>query len=120
MVVQKTMKIDKGLLAGSTTMLILRLLEICDMYGYQMIEQMEKQSGNVFSLRAGTLYPLLHGLERQGMITSYDIEEGCIRPRKYYQITQSGKQMLDSKRAEWTAYVTAVGRVMGGTVHATT
>ena len=114
-----TMKIDKSLLTGSTTMLILRLLETCDMYGYQMIEQMEKQSENVFTLRAGTLYPLLHGLERQGMITSYDIEEGCVRPRKYYQLTKSGKKLLDGKKAEWDAYVTAVDRVMGRAVHVT-
>jgi len=89
------------------------------MYGYQMIEQMETQSEHVFSLKAGTLYPLLHGLELRGMITSYDIEEGCIRPRKYYQLTKNGKQLLSDKKTEWDAYVTAVDRVMGRAEHAT-
>ena len=114
------MKPDKSLLAGSTTMLVLRLLESCDMYGYQMIEQMEQQSQQVFSLKAGTLYPLLHGLEQQGMVTSYEIEEGCVRPRKYYQLTKNGKKLLAEKKAEWDTYKAAVERVMGGVVLAAT
>ena len=64
------MKIDKSLMTGSTTMLILKLLSMEDMYGYQMIEQLEKRSENVFTLKAGTLYPLLHKLEQQGILTS--------------------------------------------------
>jgi transcriptional regulator, PadR family len=59
------MAIDKSLLTGSTTMLILRLLEEADMYGYQMIEELSKKSNNVFALKAGTLYPLLHNLEQK-------------------------------------------------------
>ena len=56
------MAIDKSLISGSTTMLILRLLENKDMYGYEMIENLEKKSENIFTLKAGTLYPLLHSL----------------------------------------------------------
>ncbi len=58
------MAIDKSLLTGSTTMLILKLLEEADMYGYQMIEELTQKSKNVFALKAGTLYPLLHSKER--------------------------------------------------------
>ena len=57
------MKIEKSLVSGSMMLLILRLLEEKDMYGYEMIEALREKSQNVFELKAGTLYPLLHGLE---------------------------------------------------------
>ena len=48
------MAIDKSLISGSTSMLLLRLLEDKDMYGYEMIETLEQKSKNVFALKAGT------------------------------------------------------------------
>ncbi len=48
-------------------LLILRLLEE-DMYGYEMIEALREKSQNVFELKAGTLYPLLHGLEEKNFV----------------------------------------------------
>ena len=57
------MAIDRSLVSGSMGMLILRLLSEKDMYGYEMIDTLKKRSENVFELKAGTLYPLLHGLE---------------------------------------------------------
>ena len=56
------MALHKSLVSGSTALLILRLLEEKDMYGYEMIELLRKRSKNVFELKAGTLYPLLHSL----------------------------------------------------------
>lgn len=108
------MKIDKSLMSGSTTMLILGLLKNNDMYGYQMIEELERRSENIFTLKAGTLYPLLHTLESQGMIESYDAEIESVRPRKYYRITKKGKKLLKEKEAEWKAYTSAVNQVLGG------
>ena len=57
------MAIDKSLLSGSTTLLVLKLLEDGEMYGYQMIEELRRRSDWTFELKAGTLYPLLHTLE---------------------------------------------------------
>ena len=54
------MAIDKSLIAGSTAILVLKLLEEGDLYGYQMIERLRERSADTFSLKAGTLYPLLH------------------------------------------------------------
>lgn len=108
------MKIDKSLMTGSTTMLILRLLENNDMYGYQMIEELDKRSQNIFTLKAGTLYPLLHTLEQQDMIESYDTDFESVRPRKYYRITKKGKKLLEDKKAEWEVYSSAVNQVLGG------
>ena len=108
------MSIDKSLLTGSTTMLILKLLEDRDMYGYQMIEELFKRSDDTFSLKAGTLYPLLHNLEDQGMVNSYDENADSARTRKYYSITKKGKGLLADKKAEWKSYSSAVNQVLQG------
>lgn len=105
------MAIDKSLISGSTSMLILRLLEDKDMYGYEMIETLEEKSKNVFTLKAGTLYPLLHSLEQKNYLTSYENEvNGKIR--KYYSITKDGSRYLKSKKDEWQEYQTAVLNVL--------
>lgn len=108
------MIINKSLLTGSTTLLILKLLDDKDMYGYQMIEELTKRSDNTFSLKAGTLYPLLHSLEEQGIVISYDENVDSARIRKYYRITKKGKKMLNEKKEEWEAYSSAVNRVLKG------
>ena len=53
------MAVDRSLVSGSTTMLLLKLLSEKDMYGYEMIETLREKSQNVFELKAGTLYPCL-------------------------------------------------------------
>ena len=63
-------KVDKSLLSGSTTLLLLQLLSEKEMYGYEMIETLRERSQNVFELKAGTLYPLLHGLEGKRFLES--------------------------------------------------
>ena len=73
-------------------MLLLKLLEENDMYGYQMIEQLQQRSDNVFALKAGTLYPLLHNLEEQGLLQSYEQTADTGRKRKYYSITKAAKK----------------------------
>ncbi|SNS18064.1 transcriptional regulator, PadR family [Anaerovirgula multivorans] len=113
------MAIDKSLYTGSTTMLILKLLEEADMYGYQMIEELNRKSKNVFELKAGTLYPLLHALEQKELVTSYDETADNTRVRKYYSITKNGHKYLHEKKKEWKAYTSAVNDVLGGTNYAT-
>ena len=105
------MAIDKSLISGSTSMLVLRLLEDKDMYGYEMIETLEAKSNNVFTLKAGTLYPLLHALEEKNLLTSYESEVNG-KVRKYYSITKGGKKYLSAKKEEWQEYQTAVLSVL--------
>jgi PadR family transcriptional regulator PadR len=114
------MAADKGLLSGSTTMLILKLLEEKDMYGYQMIEELSKKSDDTFNLKAGTLYPILHGLENEGLVSSYDDSADSARVRRYYHLTDKGKGLLVEKQAEWKAFSKAVNKVLrGGESYAT-
>ena len=105
------MAVDKSLLTGSMTMLILKLLSEKDMYGYEMIDTLRKKSQNVFELKAGTLYPLLHGLEEKGMLTVYE-QEYLGKTRKYYSITKEGKKLIKSKTEEWNEYSGAIANVL--------
>ena len=65
---------NKTLTYGNADMLVLKLLDNQDMYGYEIIEQLSEQSNNVFKLSAGSLYPLLHNLESKRLVESYDAE----------------------------------------------
>lgn len=105
------MPIDRTLVSGSMSMLILRLLSEKDMYGYEMIDTLRKRSENVFELKAGTLYPLLHSLEDKNYLTSYE-EEVLGKVRKYYSITRDGRRFLEKKQAEWEQYAKAVTNVL--------
>ena len=108
------MTIDKTLLAGSTATLILKLLDGQDMYGYQIIEELARRSDNTFQLKAGTLYPLLHGLEKKGLLESYEQNADSARIRKYYHLTNKGKKHLKEKTDEWKEYSSAVSKVLEG------
>jgi DNA-binding PadR family transcriptional regulator len=108
------MAVDKSLQTGSTTMLLLKLLEEQDLYGYQMIERLEERSNNVFALKAGTLYPLLHNMEEQGLLTSYEQTAETGRKRKYYSITKKGRELLSAKEKEWNVFSGAVNKVLQG------
>jgi PadR family transcriptional regulator PadR len=107
------MGLNKELLKGSTVILVLTLLEREPMYGYQMIAAMDHHSGGVFRFKEGTIYPILHALESEGyLIADWSQGEGE-RKRKYYKITNRGRDHLQALRAEWVTFRTAVDRVIG-------
>ncbi len=108
------MKINKELMKGSTSILILTLLERENMYGYQITQELKKRSDNTFELKEGTLYPTLHALEKEESVESYwyDTEEG--RRRKYYKITDTGRELLKHKRQEWDIFAKAMNNIIGG------
>lgn len=107
------MKIDKELLKGSTNLLVLSLLENENMYGYQMIKTLKEKSEDLFELKEGTLYPILHNLEEKGLINSY-WDEATAKKRKYYSITEEGRKHLKSKKEEWNTFSNGISKVIGG------
>ncbi len=107
------MKISKELLKGSTKMLILEMVKDENMYGYQMIKKLKEKSNNVFEFKEGTLYPILHSLEEEGLISSY-WDDTTGKKRKYYAITIKGKKSLKEKNGEWKIFSESVNRVIGG------
>ena len=112
------MKADRSLLNGSAALLVLSLLAAEDMYGYQMIAQLEARSDHTFTLKEGTLYPILHTLERDGAVKSYEKEAPTGRTRKYYHVTKKGLRLLDEKKEEWTEFSKTVNAILAGTAPA--
>jgi len=105
-------KVNKELLKGSTVMLILSILSRKDMYGYGMIKEIDKRSRGVFELKEGTLYPILHSLEGEGMVESYWERSENGRKRKYYKITAKGRHQMKQREREWVIFSRAVGKVL--------
>ena len=108
------MELEKSLVSGSMSLLVLKLLEDGDLYGYQMIDELRRRSDNTFRLRAGTLYPLLHSLEEKGLVTAYEQTAESGKTRRYYHLTQQGRDALREKEDAWNAYAQAVDRVLKG------
>lgn len=106
---------DKTLTYGNVDMLVLKLIESRDMYGYEIIEELEKQSDQTFRLSAGSLYPLLHNLESKNLVESYETEvsgKSPGKPRKYYRITEFGRKYLQEKSQEWEKYSSAINHIL--------
>ena len=96
---------------GGMDMLILHLLAERDMYGYEMVTELAERSSDVFQLKEGTLYPLLHRLEKEGSVSAYELKkEG--RVRRYYRLTRKGGEKLRERRDAWDAYSGAVNAVL--------
>ncbi len=107
------MKIEKSLLSGSTPLLILSLLKDGDMYGYEMVDALANRSDHTFELKEGTLYPLLHTLEKNKLVESYIKAGPGGRERKYYRLTEAGRGELEHKTAEWRLFTEKVNAVIG-------
>ena len=80
----------------------------------EMIRKLEERSSRVFSLKEGTLYPILHSLEEQEAVESYEKCADTGRVRKYYHLTKKGRHLLREKQKEWEIYEKAVHDVMKG------
>lgn len=95
-----------------TSLLVLSLLRGQDLYGYQMITELERRSDHTFQMKEGTLYPVLKKLENSGYVTAYEAEANG-RTRKYYHITQKGLKQLAREADEWSTYAHGVNSVLG-------
>ena len=104
--------IPPKLMASSTDMMILKLLEQEDMYGYRIIREIAARSKDTFKLNEGTLYPILHMLEKEGHLTSYDGQSETGRSRRYYHITTQGQLHLTARMEEWHVFSDAVSLVL--------
>ncbi|WP_425446898.1 PadR family transcriptional regulator [Dethiothermospora halolimnae] len=103
---------NKELLKGSTETLILSLLSNEPMYGYGLIKKLNVISDGVFKLKEGTLYPILHSLEKKKLVEAYWEKKENSRKRKYYKITKKGQKELSSKEKEWNTFSKTVNKVL--------
>ena len=101
----------RELLKGSIEPLILSLLSEESMYGYQLVKEMDERSSGYFHLREGTLYPALHRLEREGHVVGIWKNSPSGQSRRYYEITPSGHERLDTMLHEWNRFTSAVNLI---------
>lgn len=104
---------DRELVKGSTSLLVLQLLNERDMYGYELVKEMDRRSDHNLQMKEGTLYPALHKLEKQEFIACYWQNQEKGPARKYYQITAEGKEILQAKTSEWHRYVQVMNNLIG-------
>jgi PadR family transcriptional regulator, regulatory protein PadR len=101
-------------LKGSLPTLILEALSHGPSHGYEIATSIKRRSEGVLDFKEGTLYPALHTLERDGMLSSYpELENG--RTRRYYKLTDKGIKTLEKSRLEWQRMAGAIGGILGGT-----
>ncbi len=93
--------IKKELVAASAEALVLSLLAKGESYGYAIIQEVRARSGDELQWSDGMLYPVLHRMERKGLIKSRWGESETGRKRKYYSVKKEGQRMLAQHRAQW-------------------
>ncbi len=107
------MKFERELLKGVAPVVVLEILSRGKMYGYELSETLEQRSKGILSLGRGTLYPLLYNLEAKGLITAEWEQSESKRKRRYYSITDDGKDQLAKQKEQWTALQQGVNLVFG-------
>ena len=95
-----------------TSLVVLHLLSVADMYDYEMIAALEKKCDSTFTMKEGTLYPILRGLENSGAVTAYRQVSPAGRERKYYHLTERGRKQLAEETRQWRAYEGAINAVL--------
>jgi PadR family transcriptional regulator, regulatory protein PadR len=95
--------LTRELVAASTEPLVLSILSKGESYGYALIQEVKRLSGDKIEWTDGMLYPVLHRMEREGWIESRWAEAETGRKRKYYSIKKEGKKALKDQREQWGA-----------------
>lgn len=101
--------IDKELVAATSASLALSILSEADSYGYEMIQRVAELSDSELEWSEAMLYPVLHRLESQGLLTSYWESPPGGRRRKYYALTDAGRRKLEDKQRQWRIVADALG-----------
>lgn len=82
---------------GVLELCVFKLLEKRDWYGYELVSEISK----IISISEGTIYPLLRRVNKEGDVTTYLEESKSGPPRKYYQLTDKGKDVSEQLTNEW-------------------
>jgi DNA-binding PadR family transcriptional regulator len=95
------MEIGKDLVAASATPLVLAILSEGESYGYALIKRVDELSGGKLHWTDGMLYPVLHRLERNGLVEASWGRSEAGRKRKYYRLTNRGSEELANQQRQW-------------------
>lgn len=104
-------------MSGVPELLLLRLLEQQEMYGYELVRSIKLVTSNAISLGEGVIYPVLHSLEKAGALRARRKAVGG-RTRVYYRLTAKGRQRLERLQNEWQRIETGVRAALDKPSHA--
>lgn len=110
------MKLERELMRGAGPTAVLKLLASKEMYGYELVEAIAKQTDGVLAMGQSTLYPMLYNLEAKGLIEANWREAANGRDRKYYALTGKGKAKLKADMQAWarlTGAMSSLGVIKG-------
>jgi PadR family transcriptional regulator PadR len=102
------MTLEREWTRGAAPLAVLTLLERREMYGYEIVEALERRTDGLLALGQSTVYPLLYNLEAKGHVESVWREAPNGRRRKYYRTTASGRKWLVTQRSQWVKLVEAM------------
>jgi len=104
--------IERELKRGSLELIVLHLLSPGEAYGYEIVSKLTEQTNGSLEVTDGTLYPVLYRLERAGYVAvRWETPERGV-PRKYYRLTDEGRDELERLREEWTTFAKAMARLL--------
>lgn len=112
------MNVDKDLVAAMATPLVLAILVEGRSYGYAILKRVRELSAGDLEWTDGMLYPLLHRLDRLGYVSTEWGESDEGRRRKYYEITDRGREQLADQRRQWETATRTLGGLWGLTAQA--
>ena len=106
--------IARELKRGSLELIVLHLLAPAEAYGYEIVSKLAGQTNGALEITDGTLYPVLYRLERAGYVAiRWETPERGV-PRKYYRLTDTGREELARLRHEWTTFAAAMAGLLNG------
>jgi PadR family transcriptional regulator PadR len=103
--------LEREWMRGAAPLAVLTLLDRREMYGYELVEALERDSGGHLPIGQATLYPLLYNLEARGYLRGRWREAANGRRRKYYGTTPAGRKWLERQRAQWHTLLNAMRRL---------
>jgi PadR family transcriptional regulator PadR len=106
--------IERELKRGSLELIVLHLLAPGEAYGYEIVSKLTAQTNGALEVTDGTLYPVLYRLERAGYVAVRWETPARGVPRKYYELTDSGRKELERLRKEWRTFATAMANLLNG------
>jgi len=104
---------QQDLVRGTLDLLVLRTLQLEPLHGYGVVQRLRQTTRGTFRFSAGSVFPALYRLEREGFLKSTWAETANNRSAKYYALTRAGRLKLAEERKSWTRASMAIARVLG-------
>ena len=106
------MQVRENLKRGTVEMILLHLLQEHDMYGYELLQEMNKRSKGQFTLKDGSMYPILYRMIDKGLITDEQVLVGRRRTRVYYHLTENGEKYLNEIKEEYYFITEGISNIL--------